>query len=106
MNKYKNYIDRDTELVMPLTAETSGAIHGNFVTYFSTLATRTGNKPPPNATWTTPSFVSYWMAVVSCTLRRETANALLRQAKAARGIAGHHDVVHDVPAPLPAGAEL
>jgi hypothetical protein len=81
----------DNESLFPLAAETSGAIHNNFNQFFSCLATRVDNKPPPQANWTTPTFTSFWMTATSVVLRRENARAIQRLARAAlkaEGLAG------------------
>jgi len=87
-NKYRHDIFDDTECVFPLVCETSGAIHKHWRQYFAILATRVGDKPPPDATWSNPTFTAYWMSRTSCTLRRENAQALQRIARAALGLAG------------------
>ena len=82
-NKYKLNYFPDTEAFVALVCETSGAIHKNYHRFFASLALRNDNQPPPNASWTTPTFITYWLSAVSCTLRRESARALQRLARAA-----------------------
>ena len=86
----------ENETLYPLAAETSGAIHNNFAQYFSLLATRTNNKAPAEANWTTPSFTSFWMTTTSTILRKENARAVLKLAREARRLAGEAD--EDLPA--------
>ena len=88
LSKYQLNFFPDTEVVVPLVCETSGAVHPNFQKFFASLALRVDNQPPAAATWTTPTFITYWMAVVSCTLRRESAKSLFRLARAALQAAG------------------
>jgi hypothetical protein len=83
LNTYKNLTFLDTETLIPLVAETSGAIHPNFAKFFAALGNRVDNRPPLDAIWTTPTFATYWLAVTSMTLRRETARACQRLADAA-----------------------
>ena len=84
LNRYRDCIFPDREIIMPLVAESSGAIHPNVARLFSMLGARCANQPPPEASASTPSFSSFFTAVFSCTLRRETARSLLRIANAAR----------------------
>jgi hypothetical protein len=91
INKYKDCIIHEDETFIPLIAETSGAIHQNFKMFFVTIGARVDGKPPQDATWTTPSFVSYWMAITSTVLRRETARALMRLAAACHQLTGNED---------------
>jgi hypothetical protein len=86
MRKYKDTFFVDTETLLPMVAETSGAIHPNFAKFFAAIGARVDNHPPLDAIWTTPTFASYWLALTSVTLRRETARACQRLADAALGI--------------------
>jgi hypothetical protein len=90
-NKYKDSFYPDTEVLIPLIAETSGAIHPNFAKFFATIGTRVNNMAPADADWTTPSFTSYWMARTSVALRSATAQALQRLARASLARAGRLD---------------
>jgi hypothetical protein len=91
----------ENETLYPLAAETSGAIHNNYNQFFSLLASRVDNKPPPEANWTTPTFSSFWMTVASTVLRKENARALQKLAREARRLAG--EVEEDLPALVPGG---
>ena len=92
LSKYRQCIIPEEETFVPLIAETSGAIHPNFAKLFVTIGARVDGKPPQDATWTTPSFTSYWMATTSAVLRRETARALMRLATACQQLSGYQDL--------------
>jgi hypothetical protein len=96
INKYQHAIYPDSETIVPLVAETSGAIHLGVIKFFEALGTRVDNKPPLEATWTTPSFSSYWLAAFSATLRRESARSLQRLARKALALSGRQG-------PIPSG---
>jgi hypothetical protein len=98
VNKFINHIYPDSESIVPLIAETSGAIHSGFTKFFEALGTRVDGKAPLEATWTTPTFSSYWMAVISTTLRRESAQSLRRLARKALALSGQ-------PGPVPLGLQ-
>jgi len=100
--KYADCVFPDSEVVVPLVCETSGAIHSNFQKFFASLALRVDNHAPPAATWTTPTFITYWMAVTSCTLRRETAKSLQRLARAALRSAANPSADDHLPPLIPA----
>jgi hypothetical protein len=89
INKYKHCINPENETFIPLIAETSGAIHPNFAKFLVTIGARVGGKPPTDATWTTPSFASYWLAITSMVLQRETARAIMRLAHACQQLTGN-----------------
>ena len=78
--KYSKYIDRETELFVPLIGETSGALHKNYYTLFSNLGTRVNGEPPLQASWSARTFATYWMQRTSAVLWRETARSLQRIA--------------------------
>ncbi len=99
-NTYKNNIDPESEIFSALVFETSGAMHRNVRIWIAAHSKRVANIPPSNATWTTPSFVSYWMAVLSFALRRENAKSMSRLAKAARRMAGISGT-ETMPNPIP-----
>ena len=81
--KYAGHYDPNTEGFMPLVFESSGAIHTTTIKTIGLLARIVDNKPPLEATWATPTFISYWLTKMSCTLWRETAAGLLLLAAAA-----------------------
>jgi hypothetical protein len=82
INVYKDSIYPDVETLLPMVAETSGAMHPNFAKFFNTIGARVDNRPPLDAAWTTPTFATYWLALTSVTLRRETARACQKLALA------------------------
>jgi hypothetical protein len=86
--KYQDNIYPDVETLLPLVAETSGAIHPNFAKFYTAIGARVDNRPPLDAIWTTPTFASYWLAITSVTLRRATARACQRLANAALDLSG------------------
>jgi hypothetical protein len=98
VNIYQDHIYPDSETVVPLVAETSGAIHPSFTKFFEAMGTRVEGKAPLEANWTTPTFSSYWLAVVSATLRRECARSLQRIARKALALSGQAG-------PLPSGLQ-
>ena len=86
--KYRNDVHQDTEVLVPLVAETSGALHQNFKKLYEHLATRANGRPPLQANWAAPTYAAYWMQRTSCTLWRETARALMRIAAKSIRLAG------------------
>jgi hypothetical protein len=98
LNKYKDAIYPDSESVVPLVAETSGAIHSGFSKFLEAVGTRVDGKAPLEANWTTPTFAAYWLAVISATLRRECARALQRLARKSLALSGQQG-------PMPSGLQ-
>ena len=98
LNKYRDMIYNDSETLVPLVAETSGAAHPNVAKLFATLGARCNNQAPSEASYATPTYTAYYLAVFMCTLRRETARALLRLARAAIHRSG--EVSNDFSAPM------
>jgi hypothetical protein len=68
---------------VPLVLETDGAMHKDFERFIGTLATHARNVLPTDANWSTPSFVRYWIARISCAARRLTATRITRDARIA-----------------------
>jgi hypothetical protein len=58
---------------MPLALESFGGLHQNIFTLLSICAHRVGNVPPDSASFLAPSFSTYWLQRISCTLMRENA---------------------------------
>ena len=80
-SKYRKHINPDCEMMVPLIAETSGAIHNSFHRVFSHIGLRANGKPPPQASWSAPTFEAYWLQRTSVVLWRETARLLLFVAR-------------------------
>ena len=72
---------------VPLVLESDGAMHAEFERFIGTLATYARHALPSDANWSTPSFVRYWIARISCTSRRLTAKRITRDARVAHKIA-------------------
>ena len=87
-SKYYPHVQHDTEVFVPLAAETSGVIHHNFPKMYAHLGTCVNGQPPLQASWSAPTFTSYWMQRTSVVLWRETARGLIRLATASKRSTG------------------
>ena len=90
MDKYQGNVYTDSEIIVPLVAETSGATHFYMRQLMSLLGARCNNAAPIGAPSCTPTFTTFWTATLICTLQRETARTLLRLARGAHQRAGLH----------------
>jgi len=89
---------------VPLVFETSGAFHPNVNQFLYNIGRACNHAAPTDATPSAPTFTRYWLAALSCTLRRETARALVRITRAAfinAGLNPDRDTVDSSPAGLP-----
>ena len=62
------------EFFTPLPVEAQGGIGDEIVGVLKALSYKVNHAPPPNATWASPSFVSYWIQVLSCHIMRANAH--------------------------------
>ncbi len=72
---YKKFIGPQ-DIFLPLVFETFGAMHRHVLALVAQSAARTQNTPPPNCTWATPTFSSYWIQRLSVCLWRENAQSV------------------------------
>ncbi len=72
---YKKYIGPN-DIFLPLVFETFGAMHRHVRALVAQSAARTQNTPPPNSTWASPTFTSYWIQRLSVCLWRENAQSV------------------------------
>ena len=91
--KYRDHIHTDTEVFLPLAAQTNGAMHCNYIRLYERLAMRVNGRPPLQANWAAPTFASYWMQRTSCIIWRESIRALLRIAARSTRLAGKVPVI-------------
>ena len=87
--KYRKEIQHDTEVFVPLCAQSNGALHKHFGVLFAQLGERVNGLPPLHANWASPTFEAYWLQRTSCAIWRETARGLLRISAASNRLAGH-----------------
>jgi len=73
--KYEHYkaYKSDQDLFWPLALETFGGLHHNVFKLLASCASRVGGAPPDSASPFAPTFSSYWLQRISCTLWRENA---------------------------------
>lgn len=95
--KYRDDVQHDTEVLVPLIAETSGALHQNYLKLYEHLSTRVNGAPPLQASQFAPTFASYWMQRTSIVLWRETIRSLLRIAQMSSRLAGRAQHGHQLP---------
>jgi len=87
--KYRADVQHETEVLVPLCAQSNGAMHKHFGVLFAQLGERVNGLPPLQANWASPTFAAYWLQRTSCTIWRETARGLLRISKASSQLAGN-----------------
>ena len=89
---------------MHLVFETSGAFHPNVNQFLYNIGRACNHAAPMDATPSAPTFTRYWLAALSCTLRKETARALIRITRTAfinTGLNPDHNTVDSFSAKLP-----
>ena len=75
ISKYSRFLHLQDDF-LALVFETFGAFHPDVFKLISILSKRVGNVPPLSATWTCPTFTSYWLQRLSCCLWRENARTV------------------------------
>ena len=106
-SKYYNYTHHETEVFIPLIAETSGCLHKNFNKLYAHFGSRVNDEPPLQANWSAQTFTQYWLQRTSVVVWRETARSLMRLARASirkLGIMQPYDLV-DVTTGTPSRAD-
>lgn len=65
-----------SDTFMPLAIEAYGGAHHNLFKLISACAQRCGNIPPESTAYTAPTFSSYWLQRIMCTLWRENCRLI------------------------------
>ena len=73
--KYAKYLS-SSDWFLPLAIESFGALHPNVFQLVSLCAQRVGNVAPDSSCYLAPSFSSYWLQRLSCTLVKENARLI------------------------------
>ena len=80
-NKYLPYINSPTYYpngadFRPLAFSNFGGYSTQFFELLANISHRVGHKPPTNAAFTAPNFISYWTQVISTTIHSGSAIAI------------------------------
>ena len=77
-HKHKKYAEflAPNDKFMPLAMEPFGGMHDNIFDLVSGCAQRVGNLPPDSSCFLAPSFSTYWLQRISCTLMRENSRLI------------------------------
>ena len=77
-HKHKKYAEflAPNDKFMPLAMEPFGGMHDNIFDLVSGCAQRVGNLPPDSSCFLAPSFSTYWLQRLSCTLMRENSRLI------------------------------
>jgi hypothetical protein len=73
--KYAEFLTPNDKF-MPLALESFGAMHSNIFELVAGCAQRVGNLPPDSSCFLAPSFSTYWLQRISCTLMRENSRLI------------------------------
>jgi hypothetical protein len=73
--KYAEFLTANDKF-MPLALESFGAMHSNIFELVAGCAQRVGNLPPDTSCFLAPSFSTYWVQRISCTLMRENCRLI------------------------------
>ena len=82
-NLYSDFVGAG-DLFIPLVFETFGAMHSGIQQFLACVGGRTGQEPPPSATWAAPTFGAYQLQRFSAALWRENARCARRVATQAK----------------------
>lgn len=87
--KYDKYLS-PRDWFAPLAIETFGALHPNVFKVLSAASSRVANVAPDSASFTAPTFSSYWLQRLSCSLWRENSRLAAFVIKEAQHLTGIH----------------
>lgn len=73
--KYGKYLT-SSDLFLPLAVESFGGLHPNVFQLVSACARRVANVAPDSSCFLAPTFSSYWLQRISCTLMRENCKLI------------------------------